>query len=128
MSIATICLAIACFLPVACAGLAKRAGVMNRTFDNDNPREWLAKQTGAAARANAAQANSWEALIVFAAGVLSAQVQEGPPGTIDTLALVFVIARVIYIGLYVADLASLRSIVWTVGFVASLALFFVRLA
>jgi uncharacterized MAPEG superfamily protein len=127
MSIATICLAVACVLPILCAGLAKRAGVMNRTFDNDNPREWLAKQTGAAARANAAQANSWEALIVFAAGVLSAQVQEGPAGTIDTLALVFVLARVIYIGLYVADLATLRSVVWTVGFVASLALFFVRL-
>jgi uncharacterized MAPEG superfamily protein len=127
MSIATICLAIACVLPVLCAGLAKREGVSRGTFDNRDPRAWLAKQTGSAARAQAAQLNSWEALIVFAAGVLSAQVQEGPPGTIDALAMTFVAARIVYIGVYVANLATVRSIVWTIGFLASLALFFVRL-
>jgi len=127
MSIANVCLAIACVLPVICAGLAKRAGVMAGTFDNRNPREWLARQTGAAARAQAAQLNSWEALIVFAAGVLAAQIQGAVPGYVDVLAIVFVVSRVVYIGLYVADLASMRSVVWTVGFLASLALIFVKL-
>jgi uncharacterized MAPEG superfamily protein len=41
--------------------------------------------------------------------------------------MTFVAAHIVYIGVYVADLATVRSIVWTVGFLASLALFFVRL-
>ncbi|MBN8613275.1 MAG: MAPEG family protein [Deltaproteobacteria bacterium] len=124
MSIATICLAIACALPIVCTGLAKRSGVVDRSFDNNEPRAWLAKQTGAAARANAAQANSWEALAVFAAGVLSAQHLGAPSSYVDVLAITFVVARVVYIGLYMADLATLRSVVWFVGYAASMALFF----
>ncbi len=127
MSIATICLAIACALPLVCTGLAKRAGVVDKTFDNNEPRTWLAKQTGAAGRANAAQANSWEALAVFAAGVLSAQHLGAPTGYVDVLGVTFVIARVVYIVLYMADLATLRSAVWFVGYGASMALFFANL-
>lgn len=127
MSLATICLAIACVLPILCAGLAKRAGVMDRSFDNRDPRAWLAKQSGAAARANSAQANSWEALSVFAAGVLTAQVAHANATYVDALAITFIVCRVLYIGLYVGDLATLRSTVWTIGLVASLALFFVSL-
>lgn len=124
MSIATICLVFACTLPVLCAGIAKRGGVLARTFDNNDPRAWLAKQTGVPARAHAAQQNSWEALVIFAAGVLSAQVVSAPVERVDVLAVAFVACRVIYIGLYVADRATARSLVWTLGFVASLALFF----
>ena len=39
MSLATICLAIACVLPILCAGLAKRGGIANRSFDNRAPRQ-----------------------------------------------------------------------------------------
>ncbi len=125
MNIATVCLAVACTLPILCAGLAKRGGVVSRSFDNNDPRGWLAKQTGAAARANAAQQNSWEALIVFAAGVLSAQIAGAPAARVDALAVAFVVCRVVYIGLYVTDRASARSLVWTLGLLISLALFFV---
>ena len=59
--------------------------MVSRSFDNTGPRGWLAKQTGAAARANAAQQNSWEALIVFAAGVLSAQIAGAPAARVDAL-------------------------------------------
>ena len=129
MSIATLCLAFACVLPILCAGLAKRSGVIDRTFDNHDPRGWLAKQSGAAARANAAQANSWEALIIFAAGVLTAQgaSEASPAGLVDGLAIAFVVCRILYVAAYVGDKAALRSIVWTGGFAASLALFFVEL-
>ncbi len=128
MSIATICLVLACVFPILCAGLAKRAGVADGTFDNHAPRAWLAQQTGAAARANAAQANSWEALPIFAAGVLSAQLAHAPSLYVDALAVTFTLARFAYLGLYLADRASLRSVVWTLGLAASLGLFFVHLA
>lgn len=127
MSVATICLAIACVLPILCAGLAKRGGIVNRSFDNHAPRAWLAKQEGAAARANAAQQNSWEALAIFGPAVLSAQLGHAPHEYVNVLALAFVVLRVVYVGMYVADLATLRSIVWTLGLTASLALFFTPL-
>lgn len=127
MSLATICLAIACVLPILCAGLAKRGGIANRSFDNHAPRAWLAKQEGAAARANAAQQNSWEALAIFGPAVLSAQLGHAPHALVDGLAIAFVVLRLVYVGLYVADRASLRSIVWTLGLLVSLGLFFTPL-
>ena len=60
-------------MPIIATGIAK-AG--DRSYNNRMPRDWLAKQTGMRARANAAQANSWEALIVFGLALLSA-VQRG---------------------------------------------------
>jgi uncharacterized MAPEG superfamily protein len=38
------------------------------------------------------------------------------------LAIVFVIARIIYLWFYLADLPKLRSLVWLVGLVCSLLL------
>ncbi|MFN7701919.1 MAG: MAPEG family protein [Deltaproteobacteria bacterium] len=124
MSLGTVCLVVACVLPIACAGLAKRGGLANRSYDNSAPRAWLARQEGAAGRANAAQQNSWEALSIFGPAVLTAQLGHAPTALVDGLALVFLVSRLVYIGLYVGDLATARSAVWTLGFVASIALFF----
>ena len=127
MSLATICLALSSVLPILCAGLAKRGGIADRSFDNHAPRAWLAKQEGAAARANAAQQNSWEALAIFGPAVLSAQLGHAPHELVDGLAIAFVVLRLMYIGMYVADLAMARSVVWTLGLLASLGLFFTPL-
>jgi uncharacterized MAPEG superfamily protein len=121
MTTALWCLMIATVLPIVCTGIAKWGF---EGFDNHRPREWLAKQSGWRARANAAQANSWEALAIFTAAVLTAHLVEAPQPRVDLLALVFVAARVAYIACYVADQASLRSLVWLVGLGASFALFF----
>jgi uncharacterized MAPEG superfamily protein len=124
MNIALACVALAAVAPIICAGIAK-AGRFGRgpgAFDNNNPREWLAKLTGYRARANAAQANSWEALIVFAPAVLAAQQAGVDAATVRTLTLAFVVARVAYVALYLADIASVRSLAWLVGFAASIAL------
>jgi uncharacterized MAPEG superfamily protein len=116
-------------MPVACAGLAKSKGFGKRRrdggFDNHAPREWLARQQGWQARANAAQANSWEALPVFLAGLFVAHQHQAAQATVDALAMGFVAARLAYIGLYVADQASLRSLAWVAGIGASAALFFI---
>jgi uncharacterized MAPEG superfamily protein len=47
----------------------------------------------------------------------------GPTTLVDGLALLFVGARLAYVVCYLADLATLRSLVWTVGFLSTLVLF-----
>lgn len=130
MTIAQYCLLLACVLPLLSSWLAKSKGFGKRRrdggFDNNQPREWLAKLDGWQARANAAQANGWEALPIFIAGLLVAHQHQAAQATVDMLALGFVAARLAYVGLYVADQASLRSLVWSAGLTASVALFFVR--
>lgn len=122
MTIALWCLMIATLLPILCTGIAKWGF---EGFDNRRPREWLARQSGWRARANAAQANSWEALAIFAAGVLTAHLVAAPQARVDVLALVFIAARIAYILCYVTDKAALRSLVWLIGLAASLAMFVV---
>ncbi len=122
MTFTIACMALAAVLPIVCAGIAKWGF---KGYDNRDPRAWLAAQTGWRARANAAQANSWEAFPVFAAGALVAMHTGAPSERIDLLAGIFIASRLAYIGLYLADLAGARSIVWLIGLVASLALFFI---
>nr|WP_316638703.1 MAPEG family protein [uncultured Roseateles sp.] len=128
MTLANYCIIAAGLLPIVCAGIAKSKGFGKRRreggFDNNNPRAWLANLSGWQARANAAQANSFEALPLFIAGVLVAQQMQAPQGRVDALALAFVASRLVFIGLYLADKASLRSLAWTVGVGCSVALFF----
>ena len=129
MTIAQLCLLVACVLPVVCAGIAKSRGFGKRRrdggFDNHDPRAWLARQAGWQARANAAQANGWEALPVFIAGLFVAHQHQAAQATVDALALAFIAARLAYIACYLADRAQLRSLTWVAGLAACVALFFV---
>jgi uncharacterized MAPEG superfamily protein len=122
MTIALWCVAIAAVFPILCTAIAK-GGSMG-SYDNRNPREWLNRQQGYQARANAAQQNSWEALAVFSAGVFAAHLAHAPQARVDLYAEIFIVARFIYLACYLADLAALRSVVWFVGFGLSIALFF----
>ena len=127
MKIAQWCLLVACLLPIVCAGVAKW-GSFGRPrsqggYDNHDPRAWLARQQGYRARANAAQANSFEALPLFIAAVWVAQHAGVAAPTVDALALAFVALRVAYIALYVADRAAARSLVWMAGVGVCVALF-----
>ena len=118
-TIAYWCVFLAVLLPLACAWLAKSGG-----FDNRDPRAWLARQQGWHARANAAQANSFEALPFFVAAVVIAHQLGAPQSRVDILAVLFVTLRVVYIALYVADLPRARSGVWTLAFLANAGIFF----
>ncbi len=64
-----------------------------KDFDNTAPRNYLEKQGGRRQRANWAQKNAFEALPGFAAGTI------------------------------IAHLAGFRTIVWTIGFGATIAMF-----
>ena len=132
MTVASFCLLVACVLPIVCAGIAK-SGTFSTPrsqggYDNRDPRAWLARQTGRRARANAAQANSFEALPLFIAAVLVAQQSGAAQGLVDALAVAFVLLRVAYIALYVGDRAALRSVVWIAAFGVCVAIFLLPLA
>ena len=93
MTVASFCLLVVCVLPIVCAGIAK-SGTFSTPrsqggYDNRDPRAWLARQTGRRARANAAQANSFEALPLFIAAVLAAQQAGASQGYVDALAVFF---------------------------------------
>jgi uncharacterized MAPEG superfamily protein len=129
MTIADACILVACLLPIACAGIAKSRGFgkprREGGFDNHNPRRWLADLQGWQARAHAAQLNSFEALPLFIAGVLVAERLDASQATVNGLAVAFVLLRVGFIGAYVADRANLRSVLWLLALICSVALFFV---
>ena len=119
MTTAYWCVLAAALLPYL-ATISAKAGTR---FDNHMPRAWLAAQTGWRARANAAQQNAFEAFPLFAVAVLVAHQTGAPQGRVDTLALVFVAARVADLVTYVANLALLRSLVWMVGIGSAVAIF-----
>ena len=120
MTTAFWCVLIAALLPYVAAVIAK-AGA--RSFDNNAPREWLAKQQGFRARANAAQQNSFEAFAFFAVAVLVAHVSRGQQGLVDLLAMAFIAARVLYLAVYVAGWGAVRSLIWAVGVAATVWIF-----
>ena len=122
------CVLVAALLPVLCAGLAKAGGVGKSPgaggFDNHNPRAWLQQQTGWHARANAAQANTFEALPFFMAAVVIAHQLGAAQGRLDLLAMAFIALRLLYIALYVADRAKLRSLAWAAALLVNIAILF----
>jgi uncharacterized MAPEG superfamily protein len=120
MTLSTISMIVACVLPVVCAGIAKWGF---KGYDNRTPRDWLASQQGYRKRANAAQQNGWETLPIFLVGVVLARQNGVAPGTIDLIAVVYVVSRIAYVGLYLADVAMMRTLVWTIGLGLALALY-----
>lgn len=123
MTTAYYCVLVAGLLPYAATLIAKS----EKTFDNNHPRDWLAKQEGWRRRANAAQSNGFETFPFFAAGVIVAHLAHAPQGRVDLLAAAFVAARLAYLGAYLADVASLRSLVWMIGLGCTVALFLVAI-
>lgn len=122
------CVLLAALLPYVCATLAKSGGFGKSRaqggYDNDDPRGWLARQTGWHARANAAQGNTFEALPFFIGSVIIAHQLGAAQTTLDILALLFVTLRIIYIAMYVAGLGKVRSAVWTAAFLVNVAILF----
>jgi len=121
MTIAYWCVLFMGLFPYVATGIAKKGF---EGYDNASPRQWLAKQTGFRARANAAQANLFESLPFFFAAVIIASIANAPQGRVDLLAIGFVLARIAYLVCYVADWPTTRSIVWLAGLACVVAIFF----
>ena len=123
------CIFAMAMLPIVCAGVAK-GGTFGTPrsqggYDNHNPRAWLAKQVDWRARANAAQANTFEAMPFFFGAVLVAHQLGAHQGRLDLLAFVFVVLRVVYVAMYIADYAKVRSLVWTAALLVNIGILLV---
>lgn len=123
------CVLIAALLPIGCAWLAK-SGSFGKPrkeggYDNHDPRGWMARQKDWRARANAAQANSFEALPFFIGAVIIAHLLGAGQTLLDILALLYVMLRIFYILMYVSDMPTVRSAVWAGAFVVNIAILFV---
>ena len=127
-TIAYWCILAAAVLPIVCAGVAKygmfTVPPKKGGYDNNNPRAWLARQTDWRARANAAQANTFEALPFFFAAVIIAHQLQARQPVVDILAFLFVVLRIAYIVMYVGDMAKTRSAIWAVAFGANIWILF----
>lgn len=123
MTTAHWCIFVTILLPYVWTIIAKRTPGNAGRFDNRAPREYLSRVQGMAARANWAQLNAFEALAPFIAAVLIAEKVGVAQGTVDNLAIAFVVARVGHGVLYLANQHLLRSLVWGIGFACVIALF-----
>jgi uncharacterized MAPEG superfamily protein len=119
MSIAHWTILIAALLPFITVGIAKA----ERSYDNRDPRGWLARQQGFRLRAHNAHLNHFESFAPFAAAVLLAQQAGAAQDRIDMLAVVYLVARIAYTAAYLADRHVIRSLCWTAGLIAVVWLF-----
>ena len=126
MTIVKWCILGACLLPMLTALLPKisslKLSYKDGKYDNNNPREWAGRLAGWQQRAMAAHSNGFEALPLFIASVLVAQMGQGDQGRIDTLAVAFVGLRVVYVAMYLTNLGTLRTLVWTAAVATNVAL------
>ena len=112
---------VACLLPYVFTLIAKSTGRFQAQH-NQNPREFLAKTTGLAARANAVQQNSFESLPLFIAAILMAEYMVVPQSVVMTFGVAYLVFRVLYGICYLANWATLRSIVWLLSMLCPVAL------
>lgn len=98
-----------------------------REYDNSKPRNPAFYQDAIRARALGAHQNGIEAFPFFAAAVLLAQFRAAPQNLINELAVLFLIVRVAYVLTYIGNRPRLRSILWSLGFVINVAIFFLPL-
>jgi uncharacterized MAPEG superfamily protein len=112
MTIAYWCVLFMGLLPYVATGIAKKGF---EGYDNGMPRQWLSKQIGFRARANAAQQNYLEAFPFFAVAVILAALGGIDGDTLESLSWLYIAARVAYVACYLTDKAMWRSVAWVVG-------------
>ncbi len=120
MTLAYWCVLAAALMPFLFTGIAKFSG---GRYNNYSPREFLEKQEGFRKRAHWAQLNSFEAFPMFATAVIIAHLTGAEQDYINTLAIAFIGIRIVYGAMYLANLAALRTLVWSAGLACVIALF-----
>lgn len=118
------CLLAAGLMPLLFTGLAKLGG---SRFDNRAPRAWQATLSGFPQRAHAAHLNSFEAFPLFAIGVLFCLQQQVPEEVVLPWAIALVALRLGFGLCYLADWATLRSLVWLLALLCAVRLYLLPL-
>ena len=111
----------AAMLPYLTILFVKHAG--GRRFDNHRPRDWMEELSGWQQRGDWAHRNHFEAFPIFLAAIFVAETTGAAQGRIDLLAGIFVALRIVYTALYLANLAALRSMVWSLGLAVTIWIF-----
>jgi uncharacterized MAPEG superfamily protein len=94
-----------------------------RTFDNANPRDPGFYKPGIQTRALGAHINGIETFPFFATAVLLAEFRHQPQHWVDVLAVVFLAVRFAFVLAYLGNRATLRTLLWNLGFFVNLAIF-----
>ncbi|QIR15368.1 MAPEG family protein [Shewanella aestuarii] len=123
MNTLLICLLIAILLPYLAKAPVAFAMAKLGGYDNAHPREQQAKLTGFGARALAGHQNAFESLLVFGLCVVSVIAANSVNDTAIMLAIIHVVARVIYHVFYLINYSTLRSLSWFVAIGASIGIF-----
>ncbi len=93
------------------------------TPDNKNPRAQAAQLEGTGARIYAAQANAWEAALLFTAAILTSNLAGLSAEAATPWALAFVVFRVLHAIFYIQNIDKARSGVFLASIVCVIALF-----
>lgn len=115
MTVAFWCVLVVWFMAYPPSWIAALWILKHGKYNNHTPREQAAQLHGFPLRAKSAHYNSLEATPGFAAGVFVAHLGGADPARLGQVAVAFVVVRLVYQACYLADLAALRSTVWTVG-------------
>ena len=91
------------------------------------PRDEQRDLTGVPGRLQRALNNHFEGLLLFAVAVVVVTLGEAASDTTAACAWAYLVARVLYVPAYASGVYLLRSLIWSVGFVATLAMLLVVL-
>jgi len=124
MTIGYMCLLICMLLPIFWAGVSKY-GYGDIKYDNESPRDHLSSLLGKAKNAYNAEQNCYETFPAFAAAVIIAHQIGNDQFMINMLCVVFLLTRILHGYFYITNKGSLRSIVFVLGLITNIWLFFV---
>ncbi len=94
-----------------------------KEYDNSKPRDPAFFADPFRQRSLWAHQNCYESLPFFYAAIILAEMRGAPQGAVNALAVGVVIARIAYIGAYLGDKPTLRSLVWFVALGLTAAIF-----
>ena len=92
-----------------------------------SPRDEPRQLTGIAGRAQRAMNNHFESLILFAIATLVLTYSDQNDTRSAALALLYLVARILYLPAYLLGLTPWRSLIWAMGFLATAAMLLMAL-
>jgi uncharacterized MAPEG superfamily protein len=126
MTIADLCLLGAVLLVLLSIMPAKIRG--RAEFNNARPRDPSFYRDAFRTRALGAHQNGFESFPFFATAVLLAEMRSAPQPWVNALAVGYLVARAAYVGCYLGDKPTPRSVMWTLAFACNVGIFFLPLA
>lgn len=118
MPLAYWCVLIAALLPLGLVAYAKSG-----SRDNHHPRDKIAALPDERRRAYAAHQNAYENFPFFAVAVITSTMLGASISTVNILAALYIVLRLVHAYLYVTNAATARSAVYLAGLLVNIAIF-----